>query len=53
MVKRPALILNFGSQYVQLKARRVRELGVYSEIVPYYITPEEIREKDLRKVKEL
>lgn len=37
------LILDFGAQYAQLIARRVRECKVYSEIVPYTITPEEIK----------
>jgi len=32
------LILDFGSQYTQLIARRVREIGVYCELVPYDVS---------------
>ena len=39
------LILDFGGQYNQLIARRVRECHVYSEVVPYHISIEKIKEK--------
>ena len=38
------LILDFGAQYTQLIARRVRELGVYCEILPFNLTVERIRQ---------
>lgn len=34
------LILDFGSQYTQLIARRVREIGVYCEIMPFDVDPD-------------
>ena len=37
------LILDFGSQYTQLIARKVRELGVYCEILPWDMPEEELR----------
>ena len=38
------LILDFGSQYTQLIARRVREAEVFSELHPWDMTEDEIRE---------
>src|ERR1700693_3371778 len=42
------LVLDFGSQYSQLMARRVREAKVYCELVPGTISAEEIRRREPR-----
>ena len=44
------LILDFGAQYTQLIARRVREIGVYCEILPWDCGEEAIRQFGARGI---
>jgi len=41
----PLIIIDFGSQYTQLIGRRIREMGVYCEIVPYSVDIELLKKR--------
>ena len=50
MKKQTVAVIDFGSQYTQLIARRVREQNVYSEIFPHSITASELKKMDVPAV---
>lgn len=50
MSKEVVVVLDFGGQYNQLIARRVREAGVYCEMLPYSVSLENLKERNIKGI---
>ena len=50
MTEEKIVVVDFGGQYNQLIARRIRQLNVYSEVVPYTVSLEELAKKEVRGI---
>ena len=44
------IVLDFGSQYSHLICRRIRDFSVYAELVPYDISPEELKKMNPKEL---